>query len=118
MGQGSGIAMSCGDVSHSCGLGPALLWLWCGLAVTALILPLAWEFPYVAPEALKSKKITKQTNKKPTIDCSGSSHCRSVAWEFLYAMGMAIKRKQEQKTAIDNTYLSKCACVPLKVYRH
>ena len=31
----------------------ALLWLWCRLATTALIRPLAWEPPYAADAALK-----------------------------------------------------------------
>ena len=44
-----------------------LLWLWCRLAATALILPLAWEPPYATPVALKSqtKNKTKQTKKHP-----------------------------------------------------
>ena len=36
------------------------LWLWRRLAAAALIQPLAWELPYAAGAALKSK----QTNKK------------------------------------------------------
>ena len=32
---------------------PAELWLWCSLAATALIRPLAWELPYTVGEALK-----------------------------------------------------------------
>ena len=47
--------MSCG-VGHKCGLDPTLLWLWCRLEGTALMGPLAWEPPYAAPVALKSKK--------------------------------------------------------------
>ena len=35
---------------------PALLWLWCRPAVTALIHPLAWELPYARGAALKGKK--------------------------------------------------------------
>ena len=36
---------------------PVLLWLWCSRpAATAPIKPLAWEPPYAAGEALKSKK--------------------------------------------------------------
>ena len=58
MGQGSGIAMSCG---RRCGSDPVLLWLWRGLAAVAPIGPLAWKFPSAAGTALKSK--TKQTNK-------------------------------------------------------
>ena len=33
----------------------ALLWLWCRSAVAALIRPFAWEPPYDAGVALKSK---------------------------------------------------------------
>ena len=46
----------------SCGVGgklssdPALLWLWGRPAAAAMIRPLAWEPPYAAGEALKSKK--------------------------------------------------------------
>ena len=35
---------------------PVLLRLWCRLAATALILPLAWELPYAPGVALKRKK--------------------------------------------------------------
>ena len=47
----------------SCGVGrkrswdPVLLWLWGRLAAVAPIRPLAWESPYAAGAALKSKKI-------------------------------------------------------------
>ena len=53
--------MSCG-VGHRHGLDPALLWLWCRLVAIAPTRPLAWEPPYAAEEALKSKN--KQTNKQ------------------------------------------------------
>ena len=39
---------------------PALLWLWCRPAAAALIQPLAWEPPYAASAALKSKQRPKQ----------------------------------------------------------
>ena len=38
---------------------PALLWLWCRPAVTALILPLVWEPPYAIGAALKRQKDEK-----------------------------------------------------------
>ena len=38
----------------------ALLWLWPKLATAALILPLAYELPYVADAALKRKKEKKK----------------------------------------------------------
>ena len=50
--------MSCGvDCRH--GLDLALLWLWCRLAATALIQPLAWELPQAA--AIKKKKKKKSS---------------------------------------------------------
>ena len=58
MGQGYGVAMSCGADCRR-GLDLALLWLWCWLAAAALILPVAWEPPYVMGMALKSKRIKK-----------------------------------------------------------
>ena len=62
--------MSCG-VGHRCGLDLALLWLWCRLAATALIRPLAWEPPHAAGADLEKDKKTKK--KK-----IGSSHRGSV----------------------------------------
>ena len=41
----------------------ALLWLWCSLVATALIQPLAWEFPYATNVALKRQK-EKEKRKK------------------------------------------------------
>ena len=38
-------SLSCG-VGHRGSLDPMLLWLWCRLAATSLIRPLAWELPY------------------------------------------------------------------------
>ena len=53
--------MSC-SVGHRRGLDLMLLWLWHRPAAVAPIQPLAWEPPYAACAALKTK--TKQTNKK------------------------------------------------------
>ena len=53
----------------SCGVGgrrrsdSALLWLWCRLAATAPIPPLAWEPPYAAGVALKKKTDKDKENK-------------------------------------------------------
>ena len=52
MGEGSGVAMSCG-VGRRHGLDLAWLWLW---PAAALIQPLAWEIPYAASGTLKKKK--------------------------------------------------------------
>ena len=51
--------MICG-VGHRCGLDLVLLWLWCRLAATAQIGPLAWDPPYATGVALKAKN--KQKN--------------------------------------------------------
>ena len=53
--KGYSIAMSCG-VGHRRGLDPALLRLWYRPVATAPITPLAWEPPYAAGMALKSRK--------------------------------------------------------------
>ena len=45
-----------GGVGHRHGSDLALLWLWYRLAAVALIRHLAWEPPYAAGVALKSKK--------------------------------------------------------------
>ena len=51
---GSGLAVSY-SVGSRCGSDPLLLWLWYRLAAVALIRLLAWELPYAASVALKSK---------------------------------------------------------------
>ena len=53
--------MSCG-VGHRHGSDLMLLWLWCRLAAIALIRPLAWESPYAASVALKSKNNNDNKN--------------------------------------------------------
>ena len=55
MGQGSGVAMSCG-IDHKCGLDPELLWLWRRPEAVAPIQPLAWKRPYTKAVALKNKQ--------------------------------------------------------------
>ena len=50
-------------VGPRCGLDPALMWLWCRPAATAMILPLAWEPPYAAGAALKRPKKKKKKKK-------------------------------------------------------
>ena len=55
--EGSSTAMSCGVGSRH-GLDPALLWLWCRPATTALIQPLAWELAFAVGVALKKKDCT------------------------------------------------------------
>ena len=55
VGQRSGVAGRCG-VGGRYGSDPALLWLWCRPAAVAPTGSLAWEPPYAADVALKSKK--------------------------------------------------------------
>ena len=62
-GSRSGVAMSCG-VGRRCGLDPVLLWLWHRPAAIAPIRPVAWELPYAAGVALKSKKKKKKSPQK------------------------------------------------------
>ena len=61
MGQGSGVAVSCG-VGCRHGSDLALLWLWCRPVATVPIRPLAWETPYASGVALNKK--TKQNKTK------------------------------------------------------
>ena len=59
--------MSCG-VGGRRGSDPALLWLWCRLAATAPIRPLAWEPPYAAGAALKGQKTKKKRKNLPFLE--------------------------------------------------
>ena len=43
---------------------PALLWLWCRLAATALMRPLAWDPPCAVGEALENAKRQKKIEIK------------------------------------------------------
>ena len=56
--------MSCG-VGHRRGLDPVLVWVWHRPAGTALIRPLAWEFPYAEHVALKKKKKKSRVRARP-----------------------------------------------------
>ena len=58
--------MTCG-VGHRRSLDPALLWLWCRLAATAPIRPLAWELPCALRAALKRPKKKKKVFFKKSI---------------------------------------------------
>ena len=63
--------MSCG-VGHRYGSDPKLLWLWCMLAVEALIRPLVWELSY-AMGAAPPKKKTK-TKKTPDLSVAEAAN--------------------------------------------
>ena len=60
---GSGVAVSCG-VGHKQSSDLALLWLWCRLASTVEIWPLAWELSYATAVALKSLKKKKKKKER------------------------------------------------------
>ena len=62
MGEGPGVAMSCG-VGRRRGSDLMLLWLWCRLAAVASIISLAWEAPYAASAALKRETKEKEEDK-------------------------------------------------------
>ena len=58
--------MSCG-VGYRHDLDPVLLWLWCRLAATAPIRPLAWEPPYATGAALEKAKRQKKKKKENDV---------------------------------------------------
>ena len=88
MGQGSGIAVSCG-VASRCSLDLALLWLWCRLAAVALIQSLAWELPYAANAALKSKKKKKERERERFLLVRRKNSLRvSASIQMLLIMAM------------------------------
>ena len=58
--------MRCG-VNNRHGLDLAWLWLWCKQAASALIQPLAWEFPYAVGVALKKKKEEKKRKRNESL---------------------------------------------------
>ena len=64
----SGVAMCCG-VGRRGGSDPTFQWLWCRSVAVAPIQPLAWELPYAAGEALKSKKKKKKKKNPPSSPC-------------------------------------------------
>ena len=49
-------------------LGADLLWLWCKLAATAQIRPLAWKSPCASGVALKTQQNKTATTKKQTVN--------------------------------------------------
>ena len=51
-------------VGRRCSSDLALLQLWCRLAATALIRPLAWAPPHAKDAALKEEKDKKQKQKR------------------------------------------------------
>ena len=84
--------MSCG-VGRRRGSDSALLWLWCRLAATAPIRPLAWEPPYAVCVALKRQKDKTKSNhifwlwllKRPRSNdqCSYNKHSTRLCSQIL-----------------------------------
>ena len=68
--------MSC-SAGHSCSLDPALLWLWCRLATSAPIRPLAWELSYATCVALKKEKEKRNRKDNPRM---GEDICKLYIW--------------------------------------
>ena len=66
--------MTCG-VGGICGLDPALLWLWCRPAATALTGPLAWEPPCAMGVALKRQKTEKKKEREKVLPKLSYSIC-------------------------------------------
>ena len=70
--------MNC-DVGRRRGLDRMLLWQWRRSVATALIRPLAWEPPYAAGMALKSKKTRKTiTNKQNQREVTDRENLRGL----------------------------------------
>ena len=60
----------------------ALLWLWCRLTATALILPLAWELAHVMGAALKGQEKKKRAiYKKMRNALLSHKVCREIGAE-------------------------------------
>ena len=75
------LAMTCG-VGRRRGSDPVLLWLWCRLAATALIRPLAWE-PHAHDAALKSQKEKNKQQQKKLLALENYSVVQKLYWPFL-----------------------------------
>ena len=84
--------MSCGG-RRRCSLDPELLWLWCRRAAAALMQPLAWELPYAAHVALKSK--AKQERQRETEGEEGRKRGREGRRERDRKEGKKKKRRME-----------------------
>ena len=73
VGEGSRITMSYG-VGRRHSSDPALLWLWCRPAATALIRPLAWEPPYAVGAAQEIAKKKKERKEEKIVFYHGTFH--------------------------------------------
>ena len=92
--------MSCG-VGCRRGSDPELLWLWRRPVATDLIGPLGLGtsiYHGSGPRNSKKDKTNKQTTTVASV--TAAAWIQSLAWEFPYAMGMAIKRKKKKKLSL------------------
>ena len=72
--------MNCG-VDCSLGWDPALLWLWCRPAATALIQLITWEPPFAMGTTLKTKKKKKERKKGINTERLGQkNYTFDVTW--------------------------------------
>ena len=78
--------MSCGVVCRY-GSDLALLWLWCRLAATALIRPIAWEPPCAEGVALKRQK----AKKKKECGCDNPKYHNPIYEEVLSDHFLAVQ---------------------------
>ena len=96
--------MSC-DAGRRCGSDPALLWLWCKLAATVPIGPLAWEPPYatgaVLEKAKRQKKKKRRKKKKPAEE--------STQGNALNVINMKLKQIPQENTESTRDNNKHCA---------
>ena len=80
-------------MGHRHDLDLAWLWLWYRPAATALILPLAWEPPYAAGEALKKDKRQKKEKELPGAWQEGREGGRARLYPSLTLCGWLTSRR-------------------------
>ena len=96
VGWGSRVAVSCG-VGRRQGLDLALLWLWCRLAATAPIWPLAWELPCAMGVAQKKEKKKKRKHSSLPLGHWAYIHLPSdVIQVFLMSIQGTLRRKKHK----------------------
>ena len=108
VGWGSGIAMSCGG-GHRSSLDPALLWLWHRPAAVVPIQLLAWELPYAAGAASKSKKIKNKIKLKSHLNQNKIYEhlflCLATWTSLCILLFLLAKKKKERKKSANNNVL-------------
>ena len=83
-----------------------LLWLWCRLAVTALIIPLVWEPPYATGMALKRPKKKKKKRKKEiVVSILENSTNKKIPWLINNNGGIARVGSFENKASLLRPHL-------------